>query len=176
MLRRLKRRLKKNTRPYGLRRIYRDIDKAWATAVKEIKAAGGRVNCGRRCSACCRDKRYFVPLPVSKPEANLILEALDALPEEEQQQILGQHYTDHGHYCVFLGMNGCLIYPARPLRCRLYGLPGSPWECKLNSAPDGLASVGRWSHAVDDALDKFAKLDGRDRISYYDIVERWRRK
>jgi len=158
-----------------LSEIYRDIDKAWASARKEIKAAGGRVKCGKTCSACCRDKRYFVQLPVSEPEAALMSEALASLGEEEQQQVSAQHLIQSVHYCTLLGPNGCLIYKARPLRCRLYGLPGSPWECKLNSAPDGLPAIGRWSQAVDDALDGHAKLDGGNRISYYDIVEKWRR-
>jgi len=158
-----------------LKQIYRDIDKAWAKVRKEIVAAGGKVNCGPRCSACCRDKRYFVQLPVSEPEAALMAEALDGLCEDARERVLAQHFTHHGIYCVFLGMNGCLIYPGRPLRCRIYGLPGSPWECKLNSAPDRLPGIAAWAAAVDKALNGHAKLDGGGRIGYYDIVEKWRK-
>jgi len=158
-----------------LKQIYYDIDKAWAKVRKEIVAAGGRVKCGTTCSACCRDKRYFVPLPVSEPEADLILEALDVLSEWDQQKVLDRNLLGTWGACVFLCPDGCLIYKGRPLRCRIYGLPGSPWECKLNSAPDRLPGIAVWAAAVDEALDGHAKLDGGDRISYYDIVEKWRK-
>jgi len=118
---------------------------------RSLAAAGpGRIACARGCSACCRGlfditlldalllQQGFAALAESVREASLAQSRrrlaelqgrwpgfaapylLNAMPDEEWTEMPEDDETP----CPLLGEDGaCLVYPWRPMTCRLHGLP-----------------------------------------------------
>jgi Fe-S-cluster containining protein len=118
---------------------------------RSLAAAGpGQIACARGCSACCRGlfditlldalllQQGFVTLPPSVRETSLKQSRrrlhelrrrwpgfaapylLNGMPDEEWTEMPEDDETP----CPLLGEGGaCLVYPWRPMTCRLHGLP-----------------------------------------------------
>jgi Fe-S-cluster containining protein len=113
-------------------------------------AAPGQIACARGCSACCRGlfditlldalllRQGFGALPESVREDSIEKSRrrldelrgrwpgfaapylLNAMPDEEWTEMPEDDETP----CPLLGADGaCLVYPWRPMTCRLHGLP-----------------------------------------------------
>lgn len=100
------------------------------------------VNCRPGCDDCCR-----APFRVSLIEAALIRDSLDRLDDETRHRIIDRARAVAAQaVAIFTGLGGdpardalavarqrvdcplleegrCLMYPVRPVTCRLYGLP-----------------------------------------------------
>ena len=76
----------------------------------------------QRCGVCCNNKR-IVPSPAERSRLAVFL----GIPEERFAAdylvaASGElRMTENGD-CIFLGLEGCRIHPARPLVCRLFPL------------------------------------------------------
>ena len=129
------------------RQLLNEVD-AWFTTC--LQAGGSTLSCRGGCSACCRAlfditlldawllKEAFADLPL-KVQAQVLSRCqprltelhrrwpelsnpylLNTLPEEEWLFTLEEDLTP----CPLLDEHGyCLVYAARPLTCRLHGLP-----------------------------------------------------
>jgi Fe-S-cluster containining protein len=132
---------------HGYRRLLAEVDTWFASC---LQAGGSSLTCHGGCSACCRAlfditlldawllKEAFAGLPPGVqaqvlnrcqprhvellgrwPELNNPY-LLNALPEEEWLSMPEEDQTP----CPLLDESGyCLVYAARPLTCRLHGLP-----------------------------------------------------
>ena len=129
------------------RRLYGEVDNWFAAC---LQAGGTTLACRGGCSSCCRGlfditlldawllKEAFAALPeatrnqvLARCRSRLVeLQKqwpeitnpylLNALPESEWQEMPEEDLTP----CPLLDENGyCLVYDARPLTCRLHGLP-----------------------------------------------------
>jgi Fe-S-cluster containining protein len=126
-------------------------DVAVREALDRARAAGKRVGCGPRCSACCR---YLVPL--SLPEAIILYDEVQSRPPEQRRALwdsslsvarrllengtggvpdggaaledLSAWYHDKQVACPFLEADLCGVYDRRPLACREY-LTTTPSHC-----------------------------------------------
>jgi Fe-S-cluster containining protein len=100
------------------------------------EALGEQITCSGGCSACCTSITLF---PV---EAAALATALDALPEEDADEIR-RHVAEHadGERCPLLHNHLCLLYGARPIICRTHGLPiiyGTGEERRIDYCPRNL--------------------------------------
>jgi Fe-S-cluster containining protein len=129
------------------RRLLKDVD-SWFSAC--LQAGGSSLACRGGCSACCRAlfditlldawllKQAFADLPGDvrslvlgrcRPRLSELRQRwpelkppylLNALPEEEWTSMAEDDLSP----CPLLDVNGyCLVYAARPMTCRLHGLP-----------------------------------------------------
>jgi len=129
------------------RRLLKDVD-SWFSAC--LQAGGSSLSCRGGCSACCRAlfditlldawllKQAFADLPGDvrslvlsrcRPRLSELRQRwpelkppylLNALPEEEWTSMAEDDLSP----CPLLDENGyCLVYAARPMTCRLHGLP-----------------------------------------------------
>ncbi len=132
---------------YAYRQLLGEVD-SWFTAC--LQAGGSALACRHGCSACCRGlfditlldawlmKEAFSALPAEtqvqirdrcQPRLTELRKRwpklkspylLNAFPEEEWTSMPEEDQTP----CPLLNVNGdCLVYPSRPLTCRLHGLP-----------------------------------------------------
>ena len=78
---------------------------------------GDQMRCRRGCAGCCQH------LSLSSVEGAFIRQALHALPQREQEELL--HHAAHSgkDVCPLLREDICLLYAARPVICRTHGLP-----------------------------------------------------
>lgn len=92
------------------------------------------IKCEIGCSHCCQ-KGYY---PVSRPEAKLIREGFEKLPEKLREEITqkaqnlakqreefvksGNEFIKFKYSCPFLTEDKCAIYEYRPFVCRMQGL------------------------------------------------------
>lgn len=162
----------------------------WITVVDDICADLVRkhrsyLRCGLRCSDCCRDARSVLPI-----EAHFIRELLNILPKK-RLWLLSEN-CEESTMCPFLIDDLCEIYTARPLLCRVNGLPllfhskdgPSIHCCELNfttrkeNDPFGDEDVLRM-HALDAQLLEFNQRVIREfpqnhlpneRILMYDLI------
>jgi len=112
---------------------------------RAVERQGERVSCRAGCAACCRQL-----VPLSAPEAAMIHELVEELPEPRRGQIKARfaaavarlreaglleplsdggdpllHRSEEAYFrlgipCPFLENGNCSIYEARPSRCREY--------------------------------------------------------
>ncbi|KAB0665703.1 YkgJ family cysteine cluster protein [Oryzomonas japonica] len=98
-----------------------------------VDALGEQITCSEGCSDCCTSINLF---PV---EAASLAAALEALPEEEAEEIrryVAEHAEDER--CPLLRNHRCLLYAARPVVCRTHGLPiiyGTGQERRIDYCP-----------------------------------------
>lgn len=71
-----------------------------------------------RCVLCCVDTE----MPLSRSDIRRILKAGYSLKEFAVETPDGWKLKNRSRRCVFLGKEGCVIYPIRPEGCRLYPL------------------------------------------------------
>jgi Fe-S-cluster containining protein len=95
------------------------------------------LQCGAGCSGCCQHH-----LSVFAVEANVLTEAIGALPEAQQTRIRQQaeevkerEAKGEAVACPLLVDNLCSVYESRPLICRTQGLP------LLYEADDGAQEI-----------------------------------
>ncbi|QEM67748.1 YkgJ family cysteine cluster protein [Geobacter sp. FeAm09] len=115
---------------HNYRQLIERID-ALCRGIKD--ALGEQVTCTEGCSDCCTAITLF---PV---EAASLAAALEALPEEEAEEIRA-HVAEQaqGERCPLLRNHRCLLYAARPVVCRTHGLPiiyGSGHERRIDYCP-----------------------------------------
>lgn len=73
--------------------------------------------CKPGCSQCCQVERTALPI-----EAYVIEQHLMTLSSEKIRR-LRKLYKDNDETCPMLLKNRCVIYPVRPIICRIVGLP-----------------------------------------------------
>lgn len=129
-------------------------------AIAREKAAGKRISCHKRCSACCRRQ----PVPVSPPEAFALASLVEGLPEPRRGAVRAafaaavervraaglydtymrrdaditpqaargvvRRYMELALACPFLVDDACGIYPERPFVCRQYLVTSPPALCE----------------------------------------------
>jgi len=130
-------------------------------AVVAAAEAGKAISCRKGCGACCRQL-----VPVSRTEAERLLETVAALPAERRAVLearfaaaeaalaaadlkerkgrpdreLSTAYFGLGIPCPFLEDESCSIHPDRPLVCREY-LVTSPADLCAGPAQEGVTPV-----------------------------------
>jgi len=81
-------------------------------------ALGDQITCSDGCSSCC------IAITLFPVEAAALREALDALPELEQESIRRHAASNTSEEsCPLLSRHHCLLYASRPIICRTHGLP-----------------------------------------------------
>jgi len=73
--------------------------------------------CKPGCCQCCEVERTVLSL-----EAYVIEQQLSTLSAQRIKRVRAFHLHDDNN-CPMLWKNHCIIYPARPIICRTYGLP-----------------------------------------------------
>lgn len=137
-------------RPQGLalvERAHEFYDGIMKKAVAETYRNGYFVACGRGCFACC-----FEPAHVTRQEAELLVERLQAMPPEEKERVRAaaaewmdrfraaglEKLSDPDVFsyraarlaCPFLRNGECSVYSARPIACRGHVAIGDREECQ----------------------------------------------
>ncbi|MBI5190612.1 MAG: YkgJ family cysteine cluster protein [Nitrospirae bacterium] len=167
------------------RKYHEELDAAIARALEGLAARGRRATCARGCAWCCR-----LPVRATLPEAALVAEYLrasltdagltataarlsawvawnnDTLPELSAKGVSVQAaWHEHGPGCPFLKDGDCLIYPVRPMGCRVHYSTIEPGFCgpdrdkaPLFSDPGTVAEVVDAVRPV--CLDYRARLEG----------------
>lgn len=114
----------------NLEEVYAKIETEWNRVVKAWEEEHGvPFPCGPGCSDCCRaavDGVPYVHPPVGVLEAGLLRDALNSLTELRLGQVVARQMWGHHRSCLLLFGGKCLVYKARPLWCRVFGLFGSP--------------------------------------------------
>jgi Fe-S-cluster containining protein len=109
-----------------LLRLYRDVDDATATFLRRSPLSA----CDLACADCCRAR----PPLVSREEAMLMRDAVDALPSDTRARVREKarglalrlaHGMAPEFECPLLvdvdGAGRCSVYAARPYTCRTFG-------------------------------------------------------
>lgn len=156
------------------RQVYAELDAEWQRAAQEYeRQTGDKLPCGPGCAECCKASSPdtpFVSLPMRRAEAALLKETLAALPASKQAFIRERVYSNHADTCLLLSPGGlCLVYEARPLWCRIFGLPGI-MNCNRIQTQQG-AWVEQWKQIVYEARQA---LTGDDSfVSLQALIRRW---
>ncbi len=80
--------------------------------------------CKKGCNYCCH-----VDVRISREEAQIISEHT-GVNYDDSQEALSKRHEHYGKPCSFLTEEGCSIYEARPLACRLhFSLLDTPTMC-----------------------------------------------
>jgi len=153
------------------RGVYKQLDTEWQKAAQEYEGqTGSKVPCGPGCGDCCKgsDGSPFVSLPMGEFEAQILWEAMIALPESTRSFLVERARRGHSASCLLLSPDDlCLVHEGRPLWCRIYGLPGVFATCYRIKAAD----LERWTRAVRDAYVTIRGLGG-SLITVRQLVER----
>ena len=102
------------------------IQEAVERRVEEIAASNPVWPCRKGCDDCCRS--LASPPQVSRAEWDLIAAAVSSLPvevaEEIRRRIRAGASASRPVVCPLLDLDSgsCLVYEARPIACRAYGL------------------------------------------------------
>jgi hypothetical protein len=117
-------------------RLRSDLD---AFQARARQRHGAEITCASGCAGCCRTRIGVFPL-----EAEVVRREAAALPghvrEALRDRLLAEDAGGDRDTCPFLLQGACSIYPARPLVCRVHGLParsrhfppGAVDVCELN--------------------------------------------
>jgi Fe-S-cluster containining protein len=97
--------------------LYAEVDAFFARARRRVGA--GDLQCRQGCDDCCK-----VELVVSGVEAEAVRALLDATPAAARAALMTRARARTEGRCPALEADGrCGIYQARPLACRMHGLP-----------------------------------------------------
>lgn len=156
------------------RQVYARLDAEWQRAAQEYeRQAGDKLPCGPGCAKCCKASNLeipFISLPMRQAEAVLLKEALTDLPESVQAFVKERVYANHSDTCLLLSPNGmCMVYHARPLWCRIFGLPGI-MSCDRIRIQQGVW-VDRWKQAAYEA--RQALIGDDSFVSLQTLIRRW---
>ena len=114
---------------------------------EQVDPCDGCHECAMRCTS---------GVPITKREFEAIVDYLRSLDFEEVRRVLDQEKVTQWfeditrECCIFLDMKSkmCLVYPARPLICRLFGkvewLP-CPVEREVRVLKDGLSIIKEYA-------------------------------
>lgn len=144
-------------------RVYTELDAEIELAIQGYKEeTGGEFPCSAACTDCCADsgESPFVMVPMREAEAALLRSTILSLPENTRSVLATRALTGHNG-CFLLhsvGM-GCYVYKARPLWCRIFGLPGLG-GCDKMAYVEG-EWVARWLQAVNKARLALEREGGR---------------
>lgn len=126
------------------------VDTAMKKAVGAAYRSGYLVACGKKCFACCSEAAV-----VGKPEAELLVDRLSALPAEVQTAVRSRaarwmdafeasglasikavdvhRYRAAKLECPFLKDGLCAAYQSRPMACRGHVAVGERAQCEDDS-------------------------------------------
>ncbi len=114
----------------GMTELYHHTDQLIGTFIQRCQAEGVAVDCRKGCAWCCHQavfatthemvvliqylKKRFSPEVV----ADVLEKAID---KEEKFSALSPAETSRGrHACPLLLNESCMVYPVRPMACRIY--------------------------------------------------------
>jgi Fe-S-cluster containining protein len=121
------------------RKYHRELDESIARAVSELSVNGKSVSCGKGCAWCC-----YLPVRATAPEGVLAAHYVrGALPAPGLGDLKGRieewlifretgYQTGsifEGPSCPFLSVGLCVIYPVRPMGCRVHSSTADPLFC-----------------------------------------------
>lgn len=139
------------------RKYHRDLDAVIGGAAEGLAREGRPVVCAMGCASCCR-----LPVLATLPEAALVarhvadnlprdaaavtarLEAWLAWTESELPALSArgvptrEAYLERGPGCPFLEEEACMIYPARPMGCRVHSSTAPAVSCGPGHGSSGL--------------------------------------
>jgi len=96
---------------------------------------------------------------MSRPEADLLWQALIALPLPTRALLIDRERRNYSAACMLLSPGDlCLIYEARPLWCRIFGLPGVMGCAHIPAVQDDIG-VKQSQEAVNEAWRKLRSAD-----------------
>ncbi|HDQ00103.1 MAG TPA: hypothetical protein ENN22_13075 [bacterium] len=81
------------------------------------KCFAEHILCKPGCHQCCLVEKSVLPI-----EAFIIEQQLQSFSKERIKKLLANHRADDS-ICPMLWKNRCAVYPARPISCRIIGLP-----------------------------------------------------
>ena len=139
---------------------YIEVAVEWDRATKAWEELFGySFPCKAGCSDCCKSSVAGVPffsMPMGVSEAALLREALGvSLSEAQRDRLIERRMTGHRQSCLLLEDDRCVVYEARPLWCRVFGLFGNPTCGRVPS----VELDPRWQRAVGRAFGKTARQD-----------------
>ena len=112
------------------RKLYSEINSLLDSFVARCSAENRRVDCRQGCSFCCHQAVLIVPYEAFYLEKYIS----DNFVEDRRQRIIKrirekdsitsrmkvQEFLHHKSPCPFLEEDCCIVYPARPMACRIY--------------------------------------------------------
>jgi len=143
-------------------RVYlQNIDGAIKRARSALHGRGARITCAKGCAWCCR-----LPVRATLPEGALAARYIrDTLPPPEVAALVG-HMEDwlsrrenapltrgipDVPACPFLADDLCIIYPARPMGCRVHSSTADPALCgRGQDGPALFESPGTVAEVIDE--------------------------
>jgi Fe-S-cluster containining protein len=103
----------------GYRALVGDVDRFF---LRVFARHGDQMQCAAGCSDCCRTR-----LHITSTEAAALTAHIAAMSPEARDHLAAiarRPVDDHAPRCAALDDDGrCLVYDARPVICRAYGLP-----------------------------------------------------
>ncbi len=126
--------LGKDTSPacfyYLSRKLYTEINSLLESFINRCQKENRRVDCGKGCSWCCRQAVLILPYEALYM-MNYIEESLDITVKKkilkrirDKNEVTSpmkvQEFLHFKSPCPMLNEDTCMIYPARPMACRIY--------------------------------------------------------
>lgn len=145
------------------RQVYARLDAEWQRAAQEYeRQTGSKLPCGPGCADCCKASNAetpFVSLPMNRLEADLLWQALIVLPLSTRMSLVGRERDNYSAACMLLSPDGlCIVYEARPMWCRIFGLPGVV-NCDRASVTQQGVWAEQWKEAVNETWRKLRSID-----------------
>jgi len=115
---------------YLSRKLYTEINSLLESFIKRCHQENRRVDCGKGCSWCCKQSVLILPYE-ALCMMNYLEESVDAKSKKKIHMQISdknrvtahmkvQEFLQFKSPCPMLNEDSCMIYPARPMACRIY--------------------------------------------------------